>query len=125
MRDVIRVARVSGLFQDVLGSLEQIQRDLEERVAMKKFRWKPVHEEVTPEAEDDVTFFRERDPNAEECRLQAAEWTDKSMDSTWAKRFRKSAVAGQYFIGRDDRVYEFGDRCASRKSKFVLAVVGR
>lgn len=125
MRDVIRVARVSGLFQDVLGSLEQVQRDLEERVAMKKFRWKLVQEEVTPEAEEDPAFFRERDPTADECRLQAAEWTDKSMDSTWAKRFRKSAVAGQYFIGRDGRVYEFGDRCASRKSKFVLAVVGR
>ncbi len=59
----------------------------------------------------------------EEVRLQAAEWTDKSMDSTWAKRFRKSAVAGQYFAGKDGRMYEFGDRCASRKSKFVLAVV--
>lgn len=125
MRDVIRVARLQGLFQDVLGSLEQIQRDLEERVSMKKFKWKMVIQEYAPESEDDVTYFKEREPTVEECRLQAAEWTDKSMDSTWAKRFRKSAVAGQYFPGKDGRIYEFGDRCASRKSKFVLAVVGR
>jgi hypothetical protein len=121
MRDVIRVARQNGLFQDVLTSLDQVMRDLEERVALKKFKWRQVMDEDGDGAE---LGFKERDPTPEECRHQAAEWTDKSMDSTWAKRFRKSAVAGQYFPGRDGRLYEFGDRCASRQSKFVLAVVG-
>lgn len=125
MRDVIRVARLNGLFQDVLGSLDQVQRDLEEKVALKKFRWKSVIQEMTPENEEDPTYFKERDPTKEEQRLQAAEWTDKATDSTWAKKFRRSAVAGQYFEGKDKRTYEFGDRCSSRKSKFVLAVVGK
>jgi hypothetical protein len=118
MRDVIRTARLHGLFHDVLGSLEQVQRDLEEKVAMKKFKWR-----VAPAPEGDG-FFQEDEPAAEEQRLQAAEWTDKSMDSAWAKRFRKSAVAGQYFKGSDGRMYEFGDRSAGRKSKFKLAVIG-
>lgn len=124
MRDVIRVARLNGLFQDVLGSLDQVFRDLKERVDLKKYKWKLVSEPGDA-AEDEGPFFSEREPTAEEQRLQAAEYTDKSADSTWAKKFRKSAVAGQYFVGRDGRTYEFGDRGASRKSAFVLAVVGK
>ena len=122
MRDVIRVARLNGLFQDVLGSLDQTLRDLEEKVALKKHKWRDVEE--ADHDEDDVTSFKTRAPTHEECRLQAAEWTDKSMDSTWAKRFRKSAVAGQFFPGKDGKLYEFGDRGSGRKSKFVLAAVG-
>lgn len=124
MRDVIRVARLNGLFQDILGSLDQIQRDLEERVALKKFKWRAVSEESAGEDGDDP-FYSEKEPTAEDKRHQAAEWTDKSMDSTWAKKFRRSAVAGQYFVGKDGRTYEFGDRGAGRKSAFVLAVVGK
>ncbi len=122
MRDVIRVARLHGLFQDVLSSLDQVLADLEERVAMKKFKWREV--EQHDYEDEDPTSFKLREATGEEKRLQAAEWTDKSMDSTWAKRFRKSAVAGQFFTGKDGRMYEFGDRGASRKSKFVLAAVG-
>lgn len=124
MRDVIRTARLQGLFQDLLGSLEQVVKDLEEKVALKKFKWQEV-ESAAYYLDDEEEGGRPplREPRAEEKRLQAAEWTDKSTDSSWAKRWRKSAVAGQYFQGKDGRWYEFGDRGASRKSKFVLAVV--
>ncbi|GAA5139323.1 hypothetical protein GCM10023213_19820 [Prosthecobacter algae] len=122
MRDVIRTARLHGLFQDVLGSLDQVMTDLDERVGLKKWKWKEV---ADPEYdEEEVGSFPTREPTEADKRRQAAEWTDKSMDSTWAKRFRKSAVAGQFFQGKDGRMYEFGDRGASRKSKFVLAAVG-
>lgn len=123
MRDVIRCARMNGLFQDVLQSLDQVLQDLEEKAALKKHKWREVEESAYDE--EDPTSFKLREPNAAERRMQAAAWTDKAMDSSWAKRFRKSAVAGQYFPGKDGRMYEFGDRGASRQSKFVLAVVGK
>ena len=123
MRDVIKMARLQGLFQDVLNSLDAVVSDLERQVTLKKFAWAKVENDKYDE--DDATSFKTREPTDEDKRLQAAEWTDKAMDSTWAKRFRKSAVAGQHFAGKDGRMYEFGDRGASRKSKFVLAVVGR
>lgn len=125
MRDVIRAARLQGLFQDILGSLDQVVRDLDEKVALKKWKWQEVECAVYYEDEEDHGRVPMREPKAEEKRSQAAEWTDKSMDSSWAKRFRKSAVAGQYFPGKDGRMYEFGSRESSRKSKFVLAAVLR
>lgn len=128
MRDVIRAARLRGLFQDKLLSLDQVLKELDEKASLKKFTWKQVEEVVThaPDPDDPIAELSTRstrDPPPEEKRLQAAEWTDRSMDSAWAKAWRKAAVAGQYFSGSDGRDYSFGDRSSNKGSKFVIALV--
>lgn len=121
MREVIRTARLNGLFQDKLLSLEQVLKELEEKAAMNKFKWKPG---VKKDAEaDEFDMMQEPGLSDEEKRLQAAEWTDRSMDSAWSKAWRKAAVAGQWFAGADGRMYAVGDRSSNKGSKFVITAV--
>lgn len=131
MRDVIRTARLHGLFQDKLLALDQVLKELEEKVMMKKFAWKrpaaatgaKVVSQVKAKDEFGLDEEDEHDGISEaEKRLQAAEWSDRSMDSAWAKAWRKAAVAGQWFTGKDGRIYQFGDRSSTKGSKFVIKV---
>ena len=129
MREVIRTARLNGLFQDKLMSLEQITKELEEKVRTKKWQWKPVKRPIPPPTEtqyDDhgIPEFKDApDLTDEEKSLQAAEWTDRAMDSGWAKAWRKAAVNGQYFPDAQGALYEFGDRASNKGSKFVIKQV--
>lgn len=130
MRDVIRTARLNGLFHDRLLSLEQILKELEEKVRSKKWAWKPpVRKEEKTETEYDehgVPIFKDAAGlTDDEKRHQAAEWTDRAMDSGWAKAWRKSAVEGQWFQGADGNLYEFGDRSTNKGSKFVIKQLTR
>jgi len=38
----------------------------------------------------------------------------------WGKKFRKSAVEGQWFTGDDGFLYQFGDRGSAKGSRFLL-----
>lgn len=131
MRDVIRTARLNGLFQDKLFSLEQITKELEEKVRTKKWTWKPAkgdNSERVPMGVDDdgEPIYNKNDGwkpgelTDADKRLQAAEWTDRSMDSSWAKAWRKAAVEGQWFPDKEGKLYEFGDRSSNKGSKFVI-----
>ena len=115
MREVVKCARLHGLFAEKLDTLDSVHRELQRQADMKKHKWKLMKDE-----EEGL----ERDPTEAEQRMQAAEWTDKATDSSWAKAWRKSAVAGQHFLGKDGKLYQFGDRTSGKKaSKFLLAVV--
>jgi len=114
MRDIIRTARLNQLFTERLWTIDQV---LDELKKLKSWEWKTV-EDIDPFG-DKIS----REPEDEEKRWQAAAWTDRSLDSSWAKFFRKGAVAGQWFTGEDGKVYEFGDRSSNKGSKFVLRPV--
>lgn len=131
MRDVIRTARLHGLFQDKLLALDQVLKELEEKVMMKKFAWKRPAASTGPKVVSQVRrkdeFGLDEEDEHEgiseaDKRLQAAEWSDRSMDSAWAKAWRKAAVAGQWFTGKDGKIYQFGDRSSTKGSKFVIKV---
>lgn len=123
MRDVIRTARFNGLFQDKLISLDQILQELEEKVRLKKWSWKPMPHAAEEEILDEWGNPVPPGLSAEEKRWQAAEWTDRSMDSSWAKAWRKSAVEGQWFASKDGVFYQFGDRSSNKGSKFSIKQV--
>lgn len=112
MQEVVAAARLNGLFVEHLGSLEDTIRDLDQA---KTWKW----DLPSPPAE-----WFENDPRyvatcLEAKRQQAAGWTDKRLQSSWGKRFRKSAVAGQYY-SVDDQVFEFGTRETSKKATFPI-----
>lgn len=120
MRDVIRTARLQGLFQEVLMSLEQVVRELDEKAALKRWKWKAP---AATGGGDEFGLDDDADADEiseEEKRLQAAEWSDRKMDSTWAKAWRKAAVAGQWFKAADGHVYVFGDRSSHKGSRFEI-----
>jgi hypothetical protein len=134
MRDVIRTARLNGLFQDKLFSLEQVQKELEEKVRTKKWAWKrPDKKAEAPEKKEagEVDEFGlpanddDHGINEEEKRRQAAEWTDRAMDSSWAKAWRRAAVDGQWFPDEAGNLYAFGDRATSKGSKFLIRRVDK
>lgn len=114
MRDIVRCARLEGLFADKLWTLDQVMELLLERERTKKFQWKNITMEIVGGETMD------RAPEEHEKRDQAAQWTDRAIDSSWSKFFRKAAVAGQYFPSASGVLYEFGDRSSSRGSKFAL-----
>ena len=84
----------------------------------KKFDWR----EVEVAFEDGVGL---RHPEEHEKRLQAAEWTNRAMDSAFGKAFKKAALAGQWFQGSDGKTYEFGKRGDGKlASQFVIRALG-
>lgn len=113
MEDVVAAARLAGLFVEHLGALEDVVRDLER---MKGWTWD------FPDEIDEMTGEEGEKAALEWKRQRAAGWTDKRLQSSWGKRFRKSAVSGQYFRFGGD-VWEFGTRETSRKSAFPITKV--
>ena len=110
MEDVIRAARENDLFIDILGSLDDVLSDLSKN---KKHSWdfpssfESLEREEYDKAAD--AFMRE----------QAAGWSDKRLQSSWGKLFRKSAVSGQEFDVAGDS-WQFGSRSSSRGVKFPI-----
>ena len=118
MREVIRCARLNGLLVETLWSLDQVRTELDQLHKTKKFDWR----EVEVAFEDGVGL---RHPEEHEKRLQAAEWTNRAMDSAFGKAFKKAALAGQWFQGSDGKTYEFGKRGDGKlASQFVIRALG-
>ncbi len=114
MEDVVGCARLNGLFIDLLGSLDDVIRDLDRQ---KNWDWQ-IPSSVL-DIEDDA---RRAELKRRFKEGKAAGWTDKRIQSMWGKRFRKSAVSGQYFeVGGE--VWEFASRESSRKSVFPITKV--
>lgn len=115
MENVVATARKAELFVDHLGALDDVVNDLERS---KSWDWK------IPTDLDDFDDTEEEKAKALEAlkRDQAAGWTDKRLQSSWGKRFRKSAVTGQHFEV-DGEVWEFGSRESAKKRVFPMTKV--
>lgn len=100
--DTVAAARKNGLFVDVLRSLDDVVQDLDRS---KQWTWK---------LPDDLSTSMEE----AEKRHIAASWTDKTIQSSWGKKIRRSAIFGQLFEAEGE-VWEFGTR-ESRIAQFVI-----
>lgn len=119
MSEIVGVARRRRLFEDRLGTIEDVMRQLE---GMKSFKWKMVEEEDP--FDPSKTQLVEPDEKAKE--YQAAAYVDGKVGAGWGKFFRRMAVAGQWFEGPDKVWYAFGDRSSkSSGSRFKLQKVKR
>lgn len=119
MREIVRTARVHGLFVERLGTVEMVYEMLKQR----KHTWRDVEEVVQEEMLGGQATTRLREPNEKEKLLQAAEFLDSKGDmsgSTWGKHFAKLAPDNRYFTSSCGVVYKFGERGASKVSRFVL-----
>lgn len=124
MREIVSTARNLGLFTDRLGTTEQVRDMLNER---NRFKWKDVEEEVQSDLMGGQASIRLREPTEPEKLRQAAEFLDSSGDmsgSAWGKFFRKMAMDERYFTSSCGVVFQFGERGASKASRFVLRRVG-
>ena len=121
MRDVVRCARVNRIFEDKLGSLDDVFRDLRNR---KQFKWDEVPDGATVDAfgeEIPPAEIRMREPDEDEGRLQAAAYIDEKVGSTFGKYFKKhAAIDGRYFTASNGALYAFGDRGSSKGSRYLL-----
>lgn len=114
MEDTVAAARMGGLFVDYLGSLEDVIRDLD---GLKSWDWK-----FPDELAQAGTVEESERIEKEWKRKRAAGYTDKKIQSSWGKRFRRSAVSGQFFQVAGE-VWEFGTRATSRKAAFPITRV--
>lgn len=119
MRDVIRTARLEGLFTKELWTLEQVMAELEQS---SKFKWRTTDASGEPILDDNGQEKTADELTDEEKKEQAAEWSNQSINSAWGKAFKRGAVDGQYFRV-DGRFWEFGKRGSARGSTFELAHV--
>jgi hypothetical protein len=119
MRDVIRTARLEGLFTKELWTLEQVMAELEQS---NKFKWRTTDAHGEPILDDKGMEKTVEELTEAEKREQAAEWSNQSINSAWGKAFKRGAVDGQYFRV-DGRFWEFGKRGSARGSTFELAHV--
>lgn len=113
MEDVIRACRLNDLFIDHLGSADDVLADLERN---KRVEWK------LPQGVQDLEGEAYEKAAAHHKRFIAAGYSDKSLQSSWGKRFRKSAVAGQWFDVAGD-VWQFASRASSRGTRFPITKV--
>ncbi|MGE3748675.1 MAG: hypothetical protein AB7I98_03820 [Verrucomicrobiales bacterium] len=102
MSDTISVCRRLGIFSEILGGAEAVLKDLENN---------PRHKWRIPDGASEVTD--------EEKLRQAAEWSDKSIQSRWGKKLPKSAIIGQY-IECGGSWWEMGTRASTGKEKFQI-----
>lgn len=124
MKDVIREARLNGLFVESLGALDSIFGELNQK---KGHEWRDVPDvEANADvaeaggAPEESDFMRA--PTDDEKLIQAAEWRDRSIDSKFGKEFQRAAVAGQWFKVDED-IWQFGKRKDYRGSRFEVAKV--
>jgi len=112
---VIVCARLNGLFIETLGSLEDVIKDLDR---LKSWEWE-IPSSIVCMADDDpqrarlVKKFKAK---------KAAGWTDKRIQATWGKKWKKSAVSGQWFMVEGD-VWEFGSRATAKKTVFPITKI--
>jgi len=124
MREIVRTARYHGLFVERLSTIDQVKEMLNER---KGFKWREVEEIVQSDMMGGEGSVSLRDPTDAEKRQQAAEFLDSSGDmsgSAWGKFFRKMAMDERHFTSSCGVVFQFGERGASKASRFVLRRVG-
>jgi len=119
MRDIIREARLQGLFTNVLGTLEQTMTQLEQN---PRHKWRVTDADGNPLVDAHGFDRKEDELTKEEKEQQAAEWTDRSLDSAWGKAWKKGCVDGLFFRV-DGRFWEFGKRGSGRGSVFEITWV--
>jgi hypothetical protein len=120
MRDIIRAARLNGLFGAVLWTLEQVISELD---SSSKFKYKFEDREGRPLLDADGNpKLNESELTDAEKADQAAEWSNQSINSTWGKAFKAGAVDGLWHE-IDGKFWEFGDRGSSKRSQFKLRLV--
>lgn len=119
MRDIIREARLQGLFSNVLGTLEQTMTQLEQN---PRHKWRVTDADGNPLMDDHGFERKEDELTKQEKEQQAAEWTDRSLDSAWGKAWKKGCVDGLFFRV-DGRFWEFGKRGSGRGSVFEITWV--
>jgi len=109
MTDIIRTARLEGLFPAILMELDQITRELNNKRGWEwsmvripydgpavpdYLRTKPIST-WTPDELDE--WSKEQEPDEEGKRFEAAAWTDRSIETKWGNHFRTYAVVDQWF----------------------------
>lgn len=120
MRDIVRTARLNDLFVDRLGALDQVSDDLQGKKGHKWREVEDVGEETLLPDPNEPKGKAMREPNDDEKRLQAAEWLDQATGSSWGKFFRRMAVDERWFLSSCGVAFKFGERGASKTSRFVL-----
>ncbi len=115
--DIMTCARLNGLFEDKLMSVDDVLRILNNR---KGFKWEDVPLDAT-----ELKLAGEKrtmsDPDEEDKRLQAAGYSDEKIGSAFGKYFKKhAAVDGIWFEASNGTLYQFGDKGNSRGSRYLL-----
>jgi hypothetical protein len=113
LQELVRIARVNGLWVSVLGSKEDVFKELD----AGKGRWKDITE-VETDALGNESESR-RPPTLKEKDEQALTWTDKKTITSFGSRLTKR-VNGLRFRDSSNGLYEFGKREESRTSQFTV-----
>lgn len=113
LQELVRIARVNGLWVSVLGSKEDVFKELD----AGKGRWKDITEVETDTLGNESES--RRPPTLKEKDEQALTWTDKKTITSFGSRLTKR-VNGLRFRDSSNGLYEFGKREESRTSQFTV-----